>query len=232
MLPGHCPSEQVMRDEFFNQQVETLLSFGWHGVLGMAEKDFRLWLDLMRLNRLQGRLLDEAGEADSDSIPFLIVVPHKMLPIKRQMELLVVGKRRGYASLDSEKLWNPEGIGGSEFPYLVSGVDDGAGNVGRITKEVAGEIRRACRHGLTFEEGIALAVHFPRSFAHHAFALIDTDYQSNPRPTNGACRQCVPELWLGSDGPTQNYSWLDSRREDRGVPSCAHRLLLDGKVLF
>lgn len=227
MLPMSCLSEGKLREDLFGQQVERLIERGYHEALGKSERDFRFWLDLLRINRLEGRLLNGVGETDLNNLPFLIVIPHAMFPIVRQMRLLVFGKKQGYASLDDEKFTNWEGLGSSKCPYLACDVDDGAGNVGRVTAEVATEIRRACRHGLTFEEGIALAVHSPRSLAHHAFALIDTDYQSDPRPTNEVRRQCVPELWLGSDGPTQNYSYLRSQREDRGVPSCSRRLLLD-----
>lgn len=222
-----CPSERTLREELFDRQVERLIEGGWHTALEMTEHGFRSWLDILRFNRLEGRLLDGVGETDPNRIPFLIVIPHAMLPIERQMERLVVAKKRGYASLDSAKLWNPEGVGESKFPYLISEVDDGAGNVGRMTGEVAGEINRACRQGLIMEEAIALAVYSPELLVHHAFALIGADYQNVPWSGNGPRRQCVPELWNGSGGPTQNYGWLNSQREDRGVPSCRRRLFLD-----
>ena len=230
-----CPSERTLHEQLFDRQVETLLLRGYHEALGMAEKDFRLWLDLLLIDRLEGRLLDGVGETDLNSLPLLIVIPHAMLPIAEQMKLLIVAKKRGYVSLDSEKLWNPDGIGESKFPYLICGVEDGAGNVGKVTADAAGEISRACRSGLVFEEGISLAVHFPESLIHHAFALIGNHYQGgSPCGSRGSnsSPQCVPELWLGSGGPTQNYSWLNSRRDDRGVPSCARRLTLDREPIL
>jgi len=217
----------VTRETLFDQQVETLIKRGWHQALKMTEEEIRFWLGVLRDR------LGEIDEVPPGRIPFLVVMPHGKLSIERQMEALVAGKKRGYASLDCAKLWNPEGVGGSDFPYLICDVEDGAGNVGKMTADAVIEIRTACRSGLVFEEGIALAVHSPESLVHHAFAMVEVDYQGeSPISGNGSNRhkQCVPELWLGSDGPTQNYSRLESRRDDRGVPSCRRRLFLDRQL--
>lgn len=221
----------VQRDslrQIFEQQIKRLVECGYPEAIGRTEKDFRLWLSI--LSEPQPALIDEVGGAVSEhNIPFLVVVPHAMLPIEQQIALLVVEKKHGFASLDSAKLWNPQEIGRSKDPYLICDVNDGAGNVGKVTGAAAGEIRHACREGLVFEEGIALALHRPESLLHHAFAVIDIDYQHEPLfGSDGSRRreQCVPELWFSSGGPTQNYSWLGSKREDRGVPSCRRRLFL------
>jgi hypothetical protein len=163
-----------------------------------------------------------------DHIPFLIVVPHGALSITKQMELLVVKKKHGYAGLDGERLWNIDGLGSSEYPYLISDIEDGVANIGVTTADAVTEIRRGCRQGFIAEEGIALATQSPETLIHHAFALADAHYRGESESASPSRRQCVPELWLGSDGPTLNYNWLGSRREDRGVPSCKRRLLLDG----
>lgn len=222
-----CPDEGTLLRQVFDQQVERLVAGGWHTALEMTEKDFRLWLEMLRFDRFGGRLLDGVTETGLNNLPFLIVIPHGRLPIERQMERLVVAKKHGYPSLDSGKFTNWENVGSSGHPYIISDVDNGAGNVGWVTRDAAGEINCACRRGFIMEEAIALALHSPESLIHHAFALIDTDYQSEPWSGNGIRRQCVPELWLSSGGPTQNFSRLDSRREDRGVPSCRRRLFLD-----
>ena len=226
MLPMSCPNERTLREELFNRQVETLLSFGWHTAFKMTEREFRLSLDLA----LFADLLREVGEVAPGNIPFLLVIPHARLPIERQLERLVLGKKRGYASLDCAKLWNLAGIGDSDLPYLICDVEDGAGSVGKVTADAVTETRLGCRSGLVFEEGIALAVHSPESLIRHAFAMVEVDYRGES-PITGSVpnrhKQCVPELWLGSDGPTQSYSRLESRREDRGVPSCKRRLFLD-----
>ncbi len=226
MLPRGCPSERALFRQMFDKQVDRLVTGGWHTVLGWAEKDLRIYLGML-VDPPSGVLYEVRVETP-DHLPLLVVIPHAILPIERQMERLVVAKKHGYASLDSEKLWNPEGIGESKSPYLICDVDDGAENVGLATGEVAGGISRACRQGLIMEEAIALALHSPESLVHHAFALIGVDYQIAPWSGNGPRRQCVPELWNGSGGPTQNYSPLNSKREDRGVPSCKRRLFLNG----
>ena len=225
MIPVLCPSGKILHRQLFDQQVERLIEYGWHKALGWIEKDLSLYLGM--LADPPGGLLHEIGETAPACFPFFIVIPHAMISVNEQMQRLVVDKKHGYASLDSAKLWNPEGIGESKSPYLICDVDNGAGNMGRITGEVVGEISRACRHGLVMEEAIALAVHFPESLVHHAFALVGVDYQIAPWSGSGPRHQCVPELWNGSGGPTQNYGPLQSRREDRGVPSCRRRLFLD-----
>lgn len=228
MIPScACPSLGGARKELFVRQVERLLEGGWHKALGWAERDLGLYLSM--LADPPSGLLHEIGEMSGGQLPFLVVIPHALLSIEKQMGVLLVAKKRGYASLDSAKLWNPEGIGESKNPYLISDVDDGAETMGRNTGEVAGEIRRACRRGLVMEEAIALAVQSPESLVHHAFALIESHYQgssSDASTGTNSSPQCVPELWLSSGGPTQSYSWLSSRREDRGVPSCRRRLFL------
>ncbi len=210
MLPVCCPNERALREALFDQQVETLIERGWHRTLEMAERDIRLWFDLLRDR------LGEIGEVPPEHIPFVIVVPHAMLPVTEQMRLLVIAEKHGYAGLDGEKLVNFEDLGSSEFPYLVCDVENGSANVGQTTADAVTSIRRACRCGLTGEEGIALATHCPDLLLHHALALADTE-----------CRKYVLELWLGSGGPTLNFDFPKSRKEDRGVPSCARRLLLD-----
>lgn len=209
MLPAHCPSEQKMYETLFDQQGERLIERGWHQALEMKKEDIHLWLGMLRDR------FGEIGEVPPDHVPFLIVVPHGMLPVAKQMELLVVAEKHGYAGLDGEGLVNFEGLGSSKFPYLACDVEDGTATVGQATDEAAKSIRNICRYGLTVEEAIALATHSPDSLAHHALALIDSNFQ-----------RCIPELWLSAGGPTLNFNWLRSRREDRGVPSCARRLML------
>ena len=208
MIEG-CPSARSVSDSLFDRQVERLIELGYHRAMGMAEVDFGDWLE-----PLYGRL-GEIGEAPPDHLPFLIVVPYRMLSVARQMEMLVVAKKRGYASIDCGKLWSLDDLGSSEFPYLVCDVDDGTATVGQTTVDVVTSIRHICRKGLTVEEGIALATHCPNLLPHHALALADTDYQ-----------RYVPELWLSSGGPTLGFDFPKSRKEDRGVPSCARRLML------
>jgi hypothetical protein len=211
MLPMGCPSEETLHRQLFDRQVERLIECGYHKALGMMERDLRLWLAPL------AGLLGKVGGTAPDHIPFLIVVPHGMLPIERQIELLVVAKKRGYAgSLGGEKFVNLDGLGSSKFPYLIRDVNDGAVTVGQITAAAMTSIRHACRNGLTVEEGIALAVHSPDILIHHSLATIDTDY-------NGY----VPELWLCACGPTFTFDFPNSRREGRGVPYGGRRLLLD-----
>lgn len=197
-------------EEIFAREVETLLERGYHQALGMTVNDFHVWL------RLLYERLDEIGETPRDRHPFLIVVPHSMLSVAKQMEMLVVAKKRGYTSIDCGRLWSLDGLGSSEFPYLVCDVDDGTTNVGQTTADVVTSIRRICRNGLTVEEGIALATHLSDLLIEHALALADTDYQGY-----------VPEIWLSSGGPAIGYDFPRSQKEDRGVPSCARRLTLD-----
>lgn len=210
-----CPDERALREKLFDQQVETLLMRGCHRALGMSERDFRLWLDLLRDR------LGEVGETSLDNLPFLIVVPHGMLPVARQMELLVVAKKRGYAGIDCEKLVNFENLGSSKFPYLVCDVEDGAVNIGQFLDDITRQIRCNCRHGLTVEEGIALATHSPDLLVHHAVALVDTDYM-----------RYVPDLWLSSGGPALGFDFPRSEKEGRGAPSSARRLTLDKERIF
>jgi hypothetical protein len=216
MLPVRCPNEETLHRELFDRQVERLIECGYPGALGMSVEEFRSWLVPLT------DLLRKVGGTTPDHIPFLIVVPHGMLPIERQIELLVVAKKRGYAgSLGGEKFVNIDGLGSSKFPYLIRDVNDGAATVGQTTAAAMISIRRACLNGLTVEEGIALAVHSPDLLLHHSLALIDTDY-------NGY----VPELWLCPCGPTFTFDFPKSKREGRGVPYCGRRLLLERGSVF
>lgn len=209
MLPMSCPNEETLKRQLFDRQVERLLERGYHRTLGWTELDFRLCLNTLR-NRL-----GEIEETNPDNLRFLIVVSHGMLPIARQMELLVVAKKHGHASLDWEKLINSASIGNSEFPYLVCDVDDGARNVGGLLRDVTREIRHAGRYGLTVEEGIALAVQIPDILLRQSIALADSDYM-----------RYTPELWLSSGGPALSYDFPQSQKEGRAVPSC-RRLSID-----
>ena len=215
MLPVRCPNEETMHEELFGQQVERLVGCGYPGALGMSVEEFRSWLVPLT------NLLRKVGGTTPGHIPFLIVVPHGMLPIERQIGLLVVAKKRGYAgSLGGEKFVNIDGIGSSKFPYLIRDVNDGVTTVGQTTAAAMTSIRRACRNGLTVEEGIALAVHSPDLLLQHSLALIDTDY-------NGY----IPELWLCACGPTFTFDFPISKREGRGVPYGGRRLTLDRGML-
>ena len=216
MIPVLCPSEEILHRQLFDQQVERLVGCGYPGALGMSVEEFRSWLvpliDLLR----------KVGGTTPDFIPFLVVVPHGALPIERQMELLVVAKKRGYAgSLDGEKFVNiDDSVGSSKLPYLIRDVNDGTTTVGRTTAAAQTSIRRAGRNGLTVEEGIALAIYSPDLLLRHALALIGTNY-------NGY----VPELWLCGCGPTFTFDFPNSMREERVVPYGGCRMTLDRGII-
>jgi len=191
----------------FDQQVRTLLWQGCPDAAGMKEEQF------LRCVEPLGREISEIGQVPDGYIPFLIVIPDRFVPLRKQMAML---RRNGGApsvSLNPDALKNAEGVVTKPVPYLIFDVESGAATRGAAPGECVKRFRQEGRCGLTVEEGMALVTHFPETLGNHYIDLPGSRYYSDR----------VPDLWLCDSEPMLSFSWVDLANALWGSASCGRR---------
>jgi hypothetical protein len=195
-------------DVEFDRQVDALAQTGLPAVLDIKDTCFRAMLEPLR------DLLPRPA-VGGDGIPFVVVVPEA--PAEPLLAAVHTPDGAGGTPLRADELARYRALPELDVPvapYLLLGVDAGAGTRGLAPAEAVRHITAAGRTPLTIAEGLALLVTdcgLLRSGS--CFTLAGSS-------AGGAD---VPALWSGPDGPTLRR-WAPSSAHRRlGSASCAGR---------
>ncbi len=136
---------------------------------------------IRQLHELSG-LLHKIDEATEKQIPFLIVVPNAIVPIRRQMELLEFSDSKGQTSLEDVSFRSQYLDARADRLYLAFQVTAAADFVGTAF-DFSRDVLERGEFGLTAEEGIALACNNPGVLLGAPMDLVGSRYgQSNHVP--------------------------------------------------
>jgi Family of unknown function (DUF5701) len=192
----------------FDRQVDALAQTGLPAELDVKDECFRAMLEPLR------DLLPRPA-VGGDGIPFVVVVPDA--PAEPLLAAVHTPDGVGGTPLGREELERFRALPELDVPvapYLLLGVDPGAGTCGVAPAEAVRRITGAGRTPLTIAEGLALLVSDCGLLrAGSCFALAGSS----------AGGVDVPALWRGPDGPMLRR-WAPSSAHPRlGSASCAGR---------
>lgn len=198
----------------FDRQVDALVQAGVPDLLDTRVECFRAMVDPLR------DVLPSAGDGDLAGIPFAVVVPH--VPVTELLAAVHTAGGTGRTGMAPEELRAlrpaPE-ISLPTTPYLVLGVDPGAGSQDVAPAEAATRIAAQGRFPLTVAEGLAVLVSdcgLLRAGA--SFALLGS------RAGGTDDRRRVPALWTSGERPT--LAWWDASVAHPGLGSASCRARL------
>jgi hypothetical protein len=153
--------------ELFTKQTGRIIERKFHVIAGLSESDF-INRHLMSLKQLLIQYY-EGAEFKENRIPFLIVVPHTIVPLSYQLKTIreSIGDTRWEYVIQPEWFKNAEGVATPEIPYLLLDVDTGYALRNTRPKKCVEIFTAEGRFALTIDEGLALITHFPEVLESH-----------------------------------------------------------------
>jgi hypothetical protein len=196
------------------RQVDILLAKGYPALAGLDEAAF------IELLGPLGSLLPEVEVSGSSHVPFLLVVPHTLVPTVAAVERFAVRGRTGWTDMADEiSSYLPiEGVEVPDSPYLLVDVSTGPETLDVPPGEALPMICGAGRTPLTVDEGVALMTQFPESLTErNAFQAL----------ASRADNKRVPSFWMSKGAPRLGWCWEGNPHSWLGSASAAQRLAIN-----
>lgn len=206
-------------DALFDKQVEKQIALSYHVDAGLvspwapfsAKQD--AWREL--LEPLRNIARKSAGL--DDAIPFVIVIPHRIVPIERQLFGVTVKSEsaRSTKTMLAALIRNVRNGAPIDAPYLIFKVRDGSDLAGLPPKESATRLRAHSLLELTAEEGLASATHYPGILKGRTLTFAGS---------RCGILQKVPRLSVERGRPELSYDEESVARPDFCTPYCEELL--------
>lgn len=204
-IPASAQVRRSQLKDMFEQQVQTLIDFGYADAAGMEVAEFLEYLYPLR------SIARKARETIVPHLPFLIVIPERLVSVPKQMALLVIDGKKGKTFLRLGTLRNAYGIVTPNVPYIVLDVEDGSVTTSTAPSRSIYQLAGRGRRGLTAEEGIALATQSSEILKSHSLDLVGSRCDVDD----------IPGLSLSpASGPTLVWPYAASASPSWGSPSC------------
>jgi hypothetical protein len=183
---------------------------------------------------------DKDTTTDESRIPILVVVPHTIVPLSYQLEMI----RESINDVQLEHLIKPEwfenakGVSTPDRPYILLDVETGYAMKNTPPKKCVQRFRDAGRFALTVDEGVALISHFPEVLKSHWIDLPGSvlihKFVGEDVMKRGMLSSLPPAFAKATFVPTLNYIYYNYLRlyyiyevtetPYSGSASCAKRL--------
>ena len=150
-------------------------------------------------------------------LPFLLVVPHTLVPTVAAVERFEVRGRTGWTDMAGEiGSYRPiEGLDVASAPYLLVEVSTGPETLNVPPGDALPMIHAAGRTPLTVDEGVALVTQLPESLTeHNAFQAVGSR----------ADNKRIPSFWMSKGAPRLGWCWEGNPHTWLGSASAAKRL--------
>ena len=199
----------------FDRQVGTLLELRYPALAGLPAADFAALLAPLRA------AAESCGGAPAtpDRVPFVVVVPAKLVPTAAAMPLTALRGRPGAVSrlLPDVERFVPTELAPAPAgePYLMVDVDRGAEFRNRPPDAALPVITGRGRSPLTVDDGVALVTHFPSTLAKNLCFSLAGSRCGDRR---------VPALWISKGAPVLGWCWAGNPHTWLGVASCTGRV--------
>ena len=200
-----------MTDHELDRQIGTLLSKGYPDLAGLDEAAF-----LTLVEPLRG-LLPEVDAAEQAHLPFLLVVPHTLVPTVAAVERFEVRGKAGWTDMADELgSYRPiEGLEVPSRPHLLVDVSTGPETLNVPPGDALPMIRDAGRTPITVDEGVALLTQRPESLTeHNAFQAVGSR----------ADNKRIPSFWMSKGAPRLGWCWEGNPHTWLGSASAARRV--------
>jgi len=137
-------ADDETKSRSFDQQVKTLLDKGYAEAAGMEKDRFLNYLNPLKEN------------FRTDSI---IVILENVVPLAKQMSMVELDGKKGYAYADTTEIYNAEGTETPRKPYLIHDFENGKSMLGISPDDCVKKCKKQGRHGLNAQEGLAVITH-------------------------------------------------------------------------
>lgn len=153
--------------ELFTKQTSRIIERKFHVIADLSESDF-INVHLMPLKQLLVQYHADV-EFRENRIPFLIVIPHTIVPLSYQLKTIreSIGDTRWEYVIQPEWFENAEGVATPDIPYLLLDVDTGYAMRNTRPKNCVEIFTAEGRFALTIDEGLALITQFPEVLESH-----------------------------------------------------------------
>ncbi|MGZ8735867.1 MAG: DUF5701 family protein [Nocardioides sp.] len=199
-------------DPELDRQIETLLTKGYPALAGLDEAAFMALLEPLR------GLLPGVDSSEEAHLPFLLVVPHTLVPTVAAVERFEVRGRTGWTDMGDEiGSYRPiQGVEAASRPYLLVEVSTGPETLNVPPGDALPMIHAAGRTPLTVDEGVALVTQLPESLTeHNAFQAVGSR----------AGNKRIPSFWMSKGAPRLGWCWEGNPHTWLGSASAARRLV-------
>ncbi len=224
--------------KLFNEQLGRIIKRKFPIIANLSKSDF-INHYIMPLKEL---IVEYHAETEfrENRIPFLIVVPHNIVPLSYQLDSIraIINEKQLEYIIKPEWFENAKGLSTPEKPYLLLDVETGSGMKNITPKKCVETFNRQGRFALTIDEGIALITHFPEVLESHWINLPGSvlihKMAGQDAKKRGMLGALPPAFGLATFIPTICYKYYNSLRlyyfEEMtetpysGSASCGHRL--------
>jgi len=154
-------------EELFNEQVRQIIERNFHTIAGLSQDDFMARF-IEPLRPVLEKSPVETGNRGT-RIPFLLVVPHNIVPLSYQLERIRERINRKHLEYIIKPEWfeNAAGILTPEEPYLIMDVETGRAMTNIAPAKCVEKFNHEGRSALTIAEGLALITHYPEVLDSH-----------------------------------------------------------------
>jgi hypothetical protein len=188
----------------FDRQLENLIKLNYPQMAAISSQQFIQ--QLTPLKNSLARLKTSDINLAEGTLPFVIVVAAKLIPVKDQMEHLEWGGKKGVEKLHPHIPTDFVTINSIHLPpakaYLLIDINRGKEFLNIRPEEALKTIQERNQTPLTIEEGIAVVTQFPEFlFKNNCFSLLGSRVHGNQR---------VPAIWINGDKQA-NLGWCWDR---------------------
>jgi hypothetical protein len=224
--------------KLFNEQLSRIIESKFHIIAKLCKSDF-INHYIMPLKKL---IVECHAETDfrENRIPFLIVVPHNIVPLSYQLDTIRESINEKHLEYIIKPEWfeNAKGVSTPNKPYLILDVETGYAMKNITPKKCVEIFNNEGKFALTIDEGIALITHFPEVLESHWIDLPGSvlihKLAGQDAKKRGMLGALPPGFGLATFIPIICYKYYNSLRlyyiEEMtetpysGSASCGHRL--------
>ena len=226
------------KEDLFTEQVERIIERKFHTIANLSKSDF-ISRYLTPLRELLVTVDIEAVSRENRK-PFLLVVPHRIVPLSFQLESVreQVNQKQLEYIIKPEWFENAPGVSTPSEPYLILDVDTGHNMLNISPEKFVNKFNQEGRFALTIDEGLALITHFPEVLESHWLDLPGSvlihKCAGQDAMERGMLGPLPPGFGLTTFVPTLYYKYYDDLRlyyinETTEIPysgsaSCGRRL--------
>lgn len=155
------------KEKLFNEQLERIIEREFHTIAHLSKADFiERYFEPLRQLLAQ---CQEKIEVQDNYIPFLLVVPHNVVPSTYQLKCIreeLDQKQYDYI-IKPEWFKNAPGVSTPSEPYLILNVETGLALINTAPAKCVEKFNHEGRFALTIDEGLALVTYFPEVLESH-----------------------------------------------------------------
>lgn len=206
-------------EQEFERQLNNLLQKGYPEAANVSPAEFLSYVKSLKNNLLNLNVPEV--DLENGYLPFVIVIKRELVPTEKAMSRVEKDGKAGITKLFPHESKNFQIIDSEIIPdgnaYLLVDIDRGKETINLPPNEAMPLIRKAERHPLTIDEGVAIVTQFPEFLMkNNCFSLLASRHEGDQR---------VPAIWINAKKePNLGWCWDGNPHTWLGSASCKQRL--------